>query len=98
MKKFIINEATDNDFYKSQILISRSNEGDKLIHVNLNEMDNGRKFIEFREYYLDDDQNENPTRKGLNIPIDQINDLIKSLNFIKKEYINAPKNNPQDDN
>ncbi len=39
----------------------------------------GHTFIDIRKYYQDGDGNWLPTKKGVTIPLDKINDVIEAL-------------------
>ena len=48
------------------------------IHVYIGEY-NGKKYLHIREWYVDKDQEEKPTKKGVAIPIEKVQTLKEAI-------------------
>jgi hypothetical protein len=42
----------------------------------------GRKYLHVREWYLDKDQEEKPTKKGVAIPIEKVDALLEAVSKV----------------
>lgn len=40
----------------------------------------GKKYLHVREWYLDKDKEEKPTKKGVAIPLEKVDELLEAIN------------------
>lgn len=48
-----------------------------------------KQYLDIRTYYRSDDGDWKPTKKGVTIPPDSMEDLVQAVNKINEEYINS---------
>lgn len=63
-----------------QISIHEKSRGEK-IYVYLGEYA-GRTYLHVREWYLDKDGSEKPTKKGVAIPVEKVDELRDAINTL----------------
>jgi len=54
------------------------------IKVYIQEYD-GKRYLHVREWYIDKEQAEQPTKKGVAIPLDKVNLLIEAVEKVMKD-------------
>ncbi|GAH94714.1 unnamed protein product [marine sediment metagenome] len=47
----------------------------------------GKDFIDIRQYFRDDEKNFKPSKKGVTIPLDKLDEFIKALLVIQAQEI-----------
>ena len=45
----------------------------------------GKKYLHVREWYLDKDQTEKPTKKGVAIPLEKVEALMEAIGKLMKD-------------
>jgi hypothetical protein len=45
----------------------------------------GKRYLHVREWYIDKEQAEQPTKKGVAIPLDKVNLLIEAVEKVMKD-------------
>ncbi len=45
----------------------------------------GKRYLHIREWYLDKDQSEKPTKKGVAIPLEKVEQLLEAIEKLMPE-------------
>ncbi len=65
-------------FWDYEYIVEETEKGSNIVKFSLAAKD-GKQFISIREWYTDKEGNERPTRKGLTIPVDLIDDYTAAI-------------------
>lgn len=67
--------------------IQKNNRGDHIIVTKIDDVSTEEfKGVDIRQYYTGDDDELHPTKKGIRIPADKLDDVLKALNPISENH------------
>ncbi len=72
-----MSESVDQKTDELRIAVHEKSRGET-INVYIGEYA-GRKYLHIREWYLDKDQEEKPTKKGVAIPVEKVEALREAI-------------------